>query len=154
MISKNWVKRKAHWAEFNYHDGTLLDSVGNMRIVPGKSNMYKKFKSESGDSAIYEFTSVNKFIKNAELTRGAFIPIHRDQWDKNDKWVYTDFILVGKEIRFGYSLRYLKVALKLVKNAEIGLPDKILPLVIRYEKITVLLAPYEVKENSGKIDDM
>jgi len=153
MISKNWVNRKARWADFNYHGGTFLDSVGNMRIVPGKSDVYKEFLTKSADSGIYEFSSVNIFIKNAELVKGAFIPIRKDQWCNNDKWVYTDFILVGKEIMFGYSLRYLKVALKLVKNAEIGLPDKIIPLVIRNEKITVLLAPFEVKENSGEIDN-
>jgi hypothetical protein len=42
------------------------------------------------------------------------------------------------------------LVLKLLKNAEIWLPTRILPLVIRSEKITAVLAVYSVMEEQKK----
>lgn len=143
MITTNWLNKKARWAKFNSYEGILKDSVEQMRVDPGKSDAYKLYKTASGNSGNYKFLNVNQFFEEAEITKGRFIPIREDlELGINGfVYMYTYYILINKNPRFGYSLKYFKLALKLVKNAEIGVPDRILPLVVRNDKLTALLAP-------------
>ncbi|NVM54287.1 MAG: leucine-rich repeat domain-containing protein [Candidatus Helarchaeota archaeon] len=116
-----WVKLKVRRLKFFVKEGRIVDAINVMGIELGRQDRISTYPHENNFEI--RFYSLSDFFKQVVSIDG--IGIKAD-------------ISLGD---FGYSKQYFYHALKIVKDPEIGIPNKEYPLIIRNNTCSVFIAP-------------
>ncbi len=116
-----WVKSKVRGLKFYAKEGRIVDAINIMAIELGRQDKFSAFPCDN-DLEI-RFYSLSDFFKQV-------LSIERIGTKSNIN-------LEG----FSYSEQYFSHALEIVKDPEIGIPNKPYPLIIRNNTCSVFIAP-------------